>query len=107
MTAVRQVQRRGAASKPLAETMEDTLRRLCAAPLTTVEELSSFASVPATTLRRRLAILAGLGLVDWVDHHLGSLGPNSKRRYFPMEGGIEAAARVEHGTQTFLSEYLR
>ena len=106
MTAVRQIQRRVAANpKPLAETLEDALRLLCAAPLATVDELSSFARVPATTLRRRLAKLAGLGLVDSVPHHLGSLGPNPKQRHFPTEKGIEAAARVEHGTERFLSEY--
>ena len=49
--------------------------------------------------------LAGLSLADSIYHHLGSLGPNPKRRYFPTERGIEAAARVEHGTERFLSEY--
>ena len=43
--------------------------------------------------------------MDSVPHHLGSLGPNPKRRHFPTERGIEAAARVEHGTERFLSEY--
>ena len=106
MTAVRQIQRRAAANpKPMAETLEDALRLLCAAPLATVEELSAFGRIPATTLRRRLAKLAGLGLVDSVPHHLGSLGPNPKQRHFPTEKGIEAAARAEHGTERFLSEY--
>ncbi len=106
MTAVRRIRRRAAANpKPLAETLEDALRLLCAAPLATVEELSSFGRIPATTLRRRLAKLAGLGLVDSVAHHLGALVPNSRRRYFPTERGIEAAARAEHGTERFLSEY--
>ena len=106
MTAVRQIQRRVAANpKPLAETLEDALRLLCAAPLATVEELSAFGRIPKTTLRRRLAKLAGRGLVDSVPYHLGSLGPNPKQRHFPTEKGIEAAARVEHGTERFLSEY--
>ena len=106
MTASRKLQRRAAANpQPLAETLEDTLRLLCAAPLATAEELSSFGGIPATTLRRRLAKLAGRGLVDSVPHHLGSLGPNPKRRHFPTERGIEAAANVEHGTERFLSEY--
>ena len=106
MTAVRQIRHRAAANpQPLAETLEDALRLLCAAPLATVEELSAFSRSPATTLRRRLAKLATSGLVDSVDHHLGSLGPNPKRRHFPTEKGIEAAARVEHGTERFLSEY--
>ena len=105
MTASRQIQRRAADPKPLAENLEDTLRLLCAAPLSTAEELSSFGRVPATTLRRRLANLAERGLVDSVSHHLGALGPNPRRRHFPTERGIEAAARAEHGTERFLSEY--
>ena len=106
ITASRKRQRRAAANpQPLAETLEDALRLLCAAPLTTVEELSAFGRVPATTLRRRLAKLAGRGLVDSIPQHLGSLGPNPKTRHFPTEKGIEAAARVEHGTERLLSEY--
>ena len=97
--------RRAAVSKPLAETLEDTLRLLCAAPLSTAGELSAFGRIPATTLRRRLAKLSQRGLVDSVSHHLGALGPNPGRRHFPTERGIEAAARVEHGTERFLSEY--
>ena len=106
MTAVRQVQRRASARKqPLAETLEDTLRLLCAAPLASMEELSAFGRIPATTLRRRLTKLAGTGLVDSVAHHLGALGPNPRQRYFPTDKGIEAAANVEHGVERFLSEY--
>jgi hypothetical protein len=106
ITASRRIRRRAAANpQPLAETLEDALRLLCAAPLATVEELSAFGRVPATTLRRRLVKLAGLSLADSIYHHLGSLGPNPKRRYFPTERGIEAAARVKHGTERFLSEY--
>ena len=106
MTASRKLQRRAAANpQPLAENLEDALRLLCAAPLATAEELSVFGRIPATTLRRRLAKLAQRGLVDSVAHHLGNLGPNPKRRHFPTEWGIEAAARVEHGTERFLSEY--
>ncbi len=105
MTAVRRIQRSAAAvPKPLAETLVDTLRLLCVAPLATVEELSSFGRIPATTLRRRLSKLAGLGLVNLVPHHLGRLGPNPKQRHFPKEKGI-AAASVGHGTELFLSEY--
>ena len=106
MTAVRQVRRRAAARKqPLAETLEDALRLLCAAPLATVEELSAFGRIPATTLRRRLGKLAASGLVDSVAHHLSALGPNPRQRHFPTEKGIEAAARVEHGAERFLIEY--
>ena len=106
MTDSRKLQRRAAANpQPLAETLEDALRLLCAAPLSTAEELSAFSRIPATTLRRRLAKLAERGLADSVAHHLGSLGPNPRRRHFPTERGTEAAARVEHGTERFLSEY--
>ena len=106
MTASRQIQHRAAVKKqPLAETLEDTLRLLCAAPLATVEELSAFGRIPATTLRRRLAKLAASGLVDSVSHHLNALGPNPRRRHFPTQRGIEAAARAEHGTERILSEY--
>ncbi len=106
MTAVRQIRRRAAARKqPLAATLEDALRLLCAAPLATVEELSAFGRIPATTLRRRLTKLAASGLVDSVAHHLGSLGPNPRSRHFPTVKGIEAGARVEHGVERFLSEY--
>ena len=105
MTAVRQVRRRAANPKPLAETLEGTLRLVCAAPLATVEELSPFGRIPATTLGRRLAKLAASGLVDSVSHTLGALGPNPRRRHFPTQQGIEAAANVEHGVELFLSEY--
>ena len=106
MTASRKLQRRATANpKPLAETLEDTLRLLCAAPLATAGELSSFGRIPATTLRRRLAKLTERGLVDSVPHHLCGMGPNPKQRHFPTERGIEAAARVEHGRERFLSEY--
>ena len=106
MTASRKLQRRAAANpQPLAETLEDALRLLCAAPLATAEELSSFGRIPATTLRRRLAKLAGRGLADSIPHHLGALGPNPRRRHFPTQRGIEAAANVEHGMERFLCEY--
>ena len=106
MTAVRRVRRRADANpKPLTATLADTLRLLCSAPLATAEELSAFGRIPATTLRRRLNKLAASGLVDSVAHYLGSLGPNPRRRHFPTEKGIQAAANVEHGTEIFLSEY--
>ena len=95
----------GSGSLRLREVLEDTLRLLCAAPLTTVDELSRFGRVPASTLRERLGKLAKRGLVDSVPHHLGSLGPHPKRRYFPTKQGIAAGGRIEHGTEYFLSEY--
>ena len=106
MSAVRRISRRAAANpRPLPEPLEDALRLLCAAPLTTVEELSALGRIPASTLRRRLAKLAGQGLTDSVSHHLGSLGPNPRRRYFPTQKGIAAGANLEHGVARFLSEY--
>ncbi len=94
-----------ALSRPLREALEDTLRLLCTAPLATVDELSRFGRVPVTTLRDQLKKLTERGLVDSVSHHLGSLGPHPKRRYFPSEQGIVAGGRIEHGTEYFLSEY--
>ena len=106
MTASRKLQRRAAVNpQPLAETLEDALRLLCAAPLATAEELSAFGRIPATTLRRRLTKLATSGLVDSVPHHLGSLGTNPRHRHFPTQTGIEAASSAEHGTERFLNEY--
>ena len=85
--------------------LEDSLRLLCATPLTTVDELSRFGRVPASTLRDRLKKLAERGLADSVQHHLSVLGPHPKRRYFPTERGIVAGGRIEHGTEYFLTEY--
>ena len=85
--------------------LENTLLLACAAPLATVDEMSRFGRVPASTLRDRLGKLTDRGLVDSVPHHLGSLGPHPKRRYFPTERGIVAGGRIEHGTERFLSEY--
>ncbi len=86
MTASRQIQRRAANPKPLAETLEDTLRLLYAAPLSTTEELSSFGRVPATTLRRGLVKLAGRGLADSIPHHLGAWGQIPSAATFPRNG---------------------
>ena len=85
--------------------LEDSLRLLCAAPLATVDELSRFGRIPASTLRGRLKKLAERGLADSVSHHLSVLGLHPKRRYFPTERGIVAGGRIEHGTEYFLTEY--
>ena len=92
-------------SRSLPEALEDTLRLLCAAPLATVDELSRFGRVPASTVRDRLRKLAKMGMTDSVPHHLSILGPHPQRRYFPTEKAIVAGGRVEHGTETFLREY--
>ena len=54
------------ALRPLREGLEDALLLLCAAPLATVDELSRFGRVPASTLRERLEKLAKRGLADAV-----------------------------------------
>ena len=112
ITAVEGVFARRPAPKPpvLAphlrrQALEDTLLLLCAMPLATVEDLSRFGRVPASTLRDRLKKLAKMGMADSVSHSLTVLGPHPHLRYFPTEKGIDAAALVEHGTETFLREY--
>ena len=94
-----------ASARSLSEALEDTLLLLCAAPLATVDELSRFGRIPASTLRDRLKRLAKMGMADSVSHHLGILGPHPQRRHFPTERGIVAGGGIEHGTETFLSEY--
>ena len=93
------------APHPLSQALEDTLLLLCATPLATVDELSRFGRVPASTLRDRLKKLAKMGMADSVSHSLGVLGPHPHLRYFPTEKGIDAGAMVEWGTKTFLREY--
>ena len=91
--------------RSLPEALEDTLLLLCAAPLATVDELSHFGRIPATTLRDRLRKLMKMGMADAVSHHLTILGPHPQRRHFPTSKGIAAGGGIEHGTDTFLSEY--
>ena len=78
---------------------------LCATPLATVDELSRFGRIPASTLRERLKKLVSMGMADSVSHSLGILGPHPHLRYFPTERGIDAGEMVEWGTKTFLREY--
>ena len=85
--------------------LEDTLLLLCATPLATVDELSRFGRVPASTLRDRLRKLAKMDMADSVSHSLTVLGPHPHLRHFPTEKGVYAGAMVEHGTETFLREY--
>ncbi len=112
VTAVEGVLARRPAPKPPVLTphlrrqaLEDTLLLLCATPLATVDELSRFGRIPASTLRDRLKKLARMGMADSVSHSLTFLGPHPHLRYFPTEKGIDAGAMVEHGTETFLREY--
>ena len=52
----------------MSQALEDTLLLLCAAPLATVEELSRFGRIPASTLRDRLKKLAKMGMAASVPH---------------------------------------
>ncbi len=90
---------------PLTQALEDTLLLLCATPLATMDELSRFGRIPASTLRDRLKKLVKMGMADSVSHSLTVLGPHPHLRYFPTEKGIDAGAMVEWGTETFLREY--
>ena len=101
----RSARNRRPAAAALRLGQEDALLQLCAAPLTTVSDLSRFNREPATTLRGRLERLAELGLADSVSHSLGALGPKPQRRYFPTTQGIHAAAALEWGTKTFLEDH--
>ena len=91
--------------RPLRQALEDTLLLLCATPLATVDELSRFGRISASTLRDRLRKLAQMGMADSVSHSLTVLGPHPHLRYFPTEKGIDAAAMVGHGMKGFLREY--
>ena len=93
------------ALRPLRESLEDALLLLCAAPLTTVDELSRLVRVPASTLRERLEKLAKRGLADSVPHHLSVLGARSQRRYFPTEKGVVAGGVATKGQAHMLRAY--
>ena len=71
--------------------LEETLRDLCATPLTTVSELASFTREPVSSLRDRLDRLRRRGLADWRPHQLAELGERPQRRWFPTAEGIAAA----------------
>ena len=91
--------------RPLSEGLEEALLLLCAAPLTTVDELSRLGCVPASTLRERLDKLAKRGLADSVPHHLSVLGARSQRRYFPTEKGVIAGGVATKGRAHMLRAY--
>ena len=89
----------------MTEALENTLINLCAAPLTTAQELSCLLRIPVTTLRDQLRRLADQGLVDFVYHRLSSLGRRPRRRYFPTERGIITGGAVTQGRDHFLEHY--
>ena len=93
------------ALRPLRDSLEEALLLLCAAPLTTVDELSRLGRVPASTLRERLEKLAKRGLVDSVPHHLCVLGTRPQRRYFPTDKGVIAGGIATKGQAHMLRAY--
>ena len=93
------------ALRSLRQGLEEALLLLCARPLSTVEELSRFGRVPASTLRDRLKKLTGRGLVDSVPHHLSVLGARPQRRYFPTDKGVTAAGAATKGREHMLRSY--
>ena len=93
------------ALRPLREGLEEALLLLCTAPLTTVDQLSRFGRIPASTLRDRLEKLVDRGLVGSVPHHLSVLGRRSQRRYFPTEKGIIAGGAATKGQAHMLHAY--
>ena len=93
------------ALRSLRQGLEEVLLLLCAAPLATVEELSSFGRIPASTLRDRLKKLTERALVDSVPHHLSVLGTRPQRRYFPTERGVTAAGAATKGREHMLRAY--
>ena len=93
------------ALRSLRQGLEEALLLLCAAPFTTVDELSRLARVPASTLRERLKMLIERGLVDSVPHHLSALGTRPQRRYFPTEKGVTAGGMATKGREHMLQSY--
>ena len=93
------------ALRPLREGLEEALLLLCATPLATVDELSRFGRVPASTLRERLEKLAKRGLAGSVPHHLSMLGARSQRRYFPTEQGVVSGGVATKGQAHMLRAY--
>ena len=93
------------ALRHLRQGLEDALLLLCATPLATVEELSRFGRIPASTLRDRLKKLTERGLVNSVAHHLSVLGSRPQRRYFPTVKGVTMAGAATEGRAHMLRAY--
>ena len=93
------------ALRSLRQGLEEALLLLCSAPLATVEELSRFGRLSASTLRDQLNKLTERGLVDPVPHHLSVLGTRPQRRYFPTEKGVTAAGATTKGRAHMLQSY--
>ena len=93
------------AFRHLRQSLEEALLLLCATPLATVEDMSRFGRVPASTLRDRLKRLTERGLVGSVPHHLSVLGSRPQRRYFPTEKGVTVAGAATKGRNHMLRAY--
>ena len=93
------------ALRPLRQGLEEALLLLCAAPLASVDELSRFGRLPASTLRERLKKLTERGLVDSVAHHLSVLGTRPQRRYSPTAKGVTAGGMATKGQEHMLRAY--
>ena len=93
------------ALRRLRRGLEEALLLLRATPLATVEDLSRFGRIPASTLRDRLKKLTERGLADSVSHHLSVLGERPQRRYFPTEKGVTAAGAATKGRNHMLRTY--
>ena len=78
------------AGPSLPRRLRETLWALCEAPFASVDELSHFNRVPASTLRGRLAQLRERGLADARPHRLAALGGRPQQRYFPTAAGVAA-----------------
>ena len=93
------------ALRPLPKGLEEALLLLCATPLATVDELTRFGRVPASTLRDRLEKLAKRCLVDSMAYHLIVLGARPQRRYFPTEKDVTAGGAATKGRAHMLRAY--
>ena len=93
------------ALRHLRESLEEGLLLLCAAPLTTVDELSRLGRVPASTLREQLEKLAKRGLASSLPHHLSVLGARPQRRFFPTEKGVVAGGVATKGRAHMLRAF--
>ena len=93
------------ALRPLPKGLEEALLLLCATPLATVDELTRFGRVPASTLRDRLEKLAKRCLVDSGASHLSVLGARPQRRYFPTEKGVTTGGAATKGRAHMLRAY--
>ena len=93
------------ALRVLRRGLEEALLLLCATPQATVDELSRFGRIPASTLRDQLKKLTERGLAESVPHHLRVLGRRPQRRYFPTEKGVTAAGAATKGRNHMLRAY--